>query len=246
MVFSLQWAYNKVKKSHDRQTDIYILSEIWPVSMKKMLPVRSVNKGCCSHQAITLQLPQRWTLRELRIETRCPPRCTLRGFRVRKHQILALQSWGAYQWNDFNEPRLLHLPIHRKALNCLTWDIWFSFMNSKLSMFWPPGLCGRNSYISWMLFGTVPQSHLRGCIQGLNPQKVCRIKRNSQLLGCVFFSVNTRKQRERSNRDYQAVTLGRVVREGLWGGWEEELENQFQWFRFKMMVLQTWKLSLEE
>ena len=39
---------------------------------KKMLPAISVNDAC-SHQTITLQLSQRWALRELRIETGCPP-----------------------------------------------------------------------------------------------------------------------------------------------------------------------------
>ena len=45
------------------------------------------------------------------------------------------------QRNDFREPRLLHLPIHRKALNSLAWDVWFSLTNSNLLMFWPPGPC---------------------------------------------------------------------------------------------------------
>ena len=40
---------------------------------------------------------------------------------------LAPDIWGTHQRKDFSEPRLLHLPIYRKALNSLTWDIWFSF-----------------------------------------------------------------------------------------------------------------------
>ena len=32
----------------------------------------------------------------------------------------ALDSRGAYQRSDFSEPRLLHLPMHRKELNSLT------------------------------------------------------------------------------------------------------------------------------
>ena len=35
----------------------------------------------------------------------------------------------AYERSDFSEPRLLHLLIHRKALNALTWDIWFPLIN---------------------------------------------------------------------------------------------------------------------
>ena len=43
------------------------------VSWTKMLPAISVNKGCHSHQATTLQPLWQWALRELRIETGCPP-----------------------------------------------------------------------------------------------------------------------------------------------------------------------------
>ena len=45
----------------------------------------------------------------------CPQRCTLSGFRMEKNRILAPDK-SAYQRNDFREPRLLHLPIHRKGL----------------------------------------------------------------------------------------------------------------------------------
>ena len=99
--------------------------------------------------------------------------------------------------------RLLHLPIRRRALNLLTWDVWFSLT----VIFWLKRLkettcfcfvfcflwvC-KNSYIFWLfpyLFGTVPQSYLRGCIPGLSPQYVHQIKHNSQFLVCAFFSVN--------------------------------------------------------
>ena len=59
---------------------------------------------------------------------------------------LPLDGQGAYQWNDFNEPRLLWLPSHGKGLNSLTWDIWFSFINSNLLIVWLLGLCCKNSY----------------------------------------------------------------------------------------------------
>ena len=91
-----------------------------------MPPAISVNKWCCSHQDIS-HYSHLWG-------------CTLRKLRMRKHRILASDSWGAYQRNDFSEPRFLHLPYHRKALNPLTWDIWFSFINSNLLMFRLPGL----------------------------------------------------------------------------------------------------------
>ena len=97
-----------------------------------------------------------WSLRELRKE-RIPAiwepsdcshslqRWALRKLRVWKHRILAPDSWGAYQRNDFSEPRLLHLPIHRKALNSLTWDIWFPLINNNLLMFRLPALSCKTS-----------------------------------------------------------------------------------------------------
>ena len=65
----------------------------------------------------------------------------LRKFRMWKHGIVAPDSWGAYQRNDFSEPRLLHLPIHRKVPNSLTWDIWFSLIYQNLLMFRLLALC---------------------------------------------------------------------------------------------------------
>ena len=40
---------------------------------------------------------------------------------------LAPDSWDAYERNDFSKPRLLHLPMQRKALNLFTWDTWWKF-----------------------------------------------------------------------------------------------------------------------
>ena len=93
-----------------------------------------------------------------------PQQYTLRGLRLGKNRILAVDSRGAYQRNDSNEPGLLPLPINKKVLNSLTWDNWFSFINGNLLMFQWPGLCYKNSYKSWFLpylFGVVPQSYLR-------------------------------------------------------------------------------------
>ena len=45
-----------------------------------------------------------------------------------KHRQEASESWDAYERNDSSEPRLLHLPIYRKELKSLTWDVWFSFI----------------------------------------------------------------------------------------------------------------------
>ena len=52
-----------------------------------------------------------------------------------KTQAVARDSWDAYQRNDSNKPRVLDLPIHKKALTSLTWVMWFSLMNNSLLMF---------------------------------------------------------------------------------------------------------------
>ena len=62
-----------------------------------------------------------------------------------KNRILAPDSWDTYKRNDFSEPRLLHLPIQRKAWNSLTWYICFPLINNNLSMFRPPALCCKTS-----------------------------------------------------------------------------------------------------
>lgn len=46
-----------------------------------------------------------------------PQLCTLKGCRIEKSRILALDSHNAYQRNDFTESRLLHLPRYTKTLN---------------------------------------------------------------------------------------------------------------------------------
>ena len=83
-------------------------------------------------------------LRELRKETRNA--CHLAATRLsnslrvqleetqdEKMQDTDPESYGARQRIDFSEPKLSHLPIHRKELNPLPWDIWFSFINDN---FW--------------------------------------------------------------------------------------------------------------
>jgi len=44
-------------------------------------------------------------------------------------KVLARDSWDVYERNYFSEPKLLHFPTHRKTLNSLTWDIWFSLIH---------------------------------------------------------------------------------------------------------------------
>ena len=49
--------------------------------------------------------------------TATTPAVHLRGYRIEKSRVLALDSDNADQINDFTEPRLLHLPRYTKALN---------------------------------------------------------------------------------------------------------------------------------
>ena len=100
-------------------------------------------------------------------------------------------SWRAYQRNDFSEPRLLHLSIHRKALNSLTWVIWFSLINNNLLMFPTIRTLLQNFYITWLLPAPPQSSSLRVTWDAASlvwsPQNSHQIKYNSQLLSCEYF-----------------------------------------------------------
>ena len=84
-------------------------------------------------------------------------------------KILAPDSWDEYKKKkDFSGPRLLHLPIHRKALNFLTWDIWFS-LTIILWHSWPLPLCYKIPMCpssSLHLLGAVSESYLSCCYPG--------------------------------------------------------------------------------
>ena len=92
-----------------------------------------------------------WALREFKMErisaiwqpSGCShsPWWTLRKLKMWNLRKLAPDSWGTYPKNDFTEPRLLHFPIHRKALNSLTWAIWFSLIHRIFLMFRLPPFC---------------------------------------------------------------------------------------------------------
>ena len=68
-----------------------------------------------------------------------------RKFRMWTHRVLAPDCWGACERSDFREPRLLHLLVHRKLLNSLTWDIWLSLINNNLLMFRLIAVCCKTS-----------------------------------------------------------------------------------------------------
>ena len=53
------------------------------------------------------------------------PTVSLEETQMRKHRILGPDKWGVYQKDHFSEPKLLHISIHRKALNSLSWDCHF-------------------------------------------------------------------------------------------------------------------------
>ena len=69
-----------------------------------------------------------------------------RLFPTRK-QGLAPDSWGAYERNEFGEPRGLHLPLQRRMLNSLTWYLIFLTSQQSL-MFRLPAPFVANLYIA--------------------------------------------------------------------------------------------------
>ena len=154
-------------------------------------------QGCHSHQWWQPSSVSCWALRELRTENTCRlaairPQPLLmvspeeRKLRKWKHRKLAPYSQGAYQRNDFSEPRLLHLLMFRKALNSLTWNIWFSLIYKKKAFdIYTTCLCCK-TYVwpgfSPCLLGAV----LSGSLEMLEVLKIPTF-RNSQFLGCEFF-----------------------------------------------------------
>ena len=72
-----------------------------------------------------------------------PLQYTLGEFRTEENKILSLHSSDGYQSNNFNKLKYLHLPIQRKALKSLTWDVFFFLISSNFScsatqLFFPP------------------------------------------------------------------------------------------------------------
>ena len=136
-----------------------------------IFPVVSINNGCHSHQQLYPQLMVSWwALRKLRKEKNtCHPAAlrlqplpavSPRSLQMWKHGMLVPESWGAYQMNDFSEPRLLHIPKHRKVLN--SWDMWFSLINKNL-LIDVQTTCPllQNFYMTWLLVSPFQSSSLR-------------------------------------------------------------------------------------
>ena len=100
-----------------------------------------------SHQQLQPSNVIWWPLRKLRKEKNT---CNLAAIRLQLRPMVSPEDWliDWYGRNDFSESRLLNLPIHRKTLNSLTWDIWFSLINNNF-IFRLPSLSGK-TYITWL------------------------------------------------------------------------------------------------
>ena len=150
----------------------------------------SVNKGCCSHQSIMLLPSWWWALRELRIETpsRMPTikQAAAKAISVvhpeetrdekTQHtdpQIAEVHIKGMISVIPHSCPhsrsaiyRKAHTLIHRKVLNSLTWDVWFSLINRNHLMFWLPGLCCTSHIFSGSSLVSLKQSLRPICLLG--------------------------------------------------------------------------------
>lgn len=148
------------------------------VSMKKESLATSVNKGCCAHQATTLQPPQE---------------CPLRGLRVGKHRMLALHSRSVCQRNHVSEPRpcsFLHTKPKFTHSRCLV------LIKSNILMFSLPVFCCKISPTSPLALASSELSC--GATERLPPRleasESYQIKHNSQLVGCAFYFIQQQCQ----------------------------------------------------
>ena len=91
-----------------------------------------------------------------------------------KNRILATDSWNANDGNDFIEPRLLNIPIHKKH-----WipylNIWFPSVSNNPLMFRLPALCYKllqNLTLPLASSERFSQSYLRFCSPRLRVLKI--------------------------------------------------------------------------
>ena len=165
-----------------------------------IFPAVSVNKGYHSHKQwwpprmVSWQAPRALRKERARPSSSHQTAATTEGEPGgtpgrENNRVLAPDSWGVHQSNDFSEPRLFYLPIRRKALNSLTWDSWFSLTGSSIwGSDYPP-------FVAKLLYNLVSPpfsseqfswGYLRCCLLRLSPKNIWRIKHNSQHLGCVY------------------------------------------------------------
>ena len=82
--------------------------------------------------------PPGWFLRSLDWGGECKKQPPAMSLRWTRKQDLAWDNWGAYEWNEFSEPRGLHPPIQR-TLNFLTWYLIFlTAQKSLMFRLWVP------------------------------------------------------------------------------------------------------------
>ena len=120
-----------------------------------------------------------------------PAAATPRGEHWGTQKVKNTRSWpqtaeihvkGIYERHNFSEPRLLQLPIHRKVLNSLSWDIWFSLIHKTLLILRLLALCYK------LLYNLTPFPHLlrkvlSGSLEVLSPRlKVLKIPVNKTTL----------------------------------------------------------------
>ena len=119
-----------------------------------------------------------------------------------RKQDLAPESWGAYERNEFNEPRGLHLHIC-SMLNSFTWNLifltaapgiaksdWVTEQQQSLMFRLPSPFLQMLSHDSpSCLLGAVFSEHLRFCLLGLGPKHCYQIKSLSTFRGWLMFSL---------------------------------------------------------
>ena len=128
---------------------------------------------------ISFRFNGRWALRELREETRNTH--YLVAIRLHPPPMVQLEETQDEKTGDpgprelrkdFSEPKLLHLPIHRKVLNSLTGGICFSFINNKL-LFWVHVVIAKTPIYPGIYAGFPISSSKQFYMRGSLPKNAC-------------------------------------------------------------------------
>ena len=117
-------------------------------------------------------------------------------------------SWDAYEKNDFNEPRLLHLPIRRK---CWILNLRFLvFFDSQKHFWWSDNLpFVTNFYINWLFAAPcLLEAVLLRLLELLSPGLEVLIKHNTQILGCDYI---LSQHSEAQNSPVESVNLRMIL-----------------------------------
>ena len=131
-----------------------------------------------------------------------------------QHLSPAVHPEGTQEWNGKNTgPRELrciskewllklknsYLPIHRKMLNSLTWDIWFYLISNNLLMLWlSEFVFFFLNKLLYILAALLPlqnfPSELSSCLLELSLQYAHQIQHNPQFFVEQFFSGQQNQQ----------------------------------------------------